>query len=146
MDVHAEGSKAAAARSSAVDEKVNNERAGLLDMKGKHREQSKGEVTGQNTNHEDLNEDAESVYDSDDDESLHCAICLSVIDDRTVIQPCCHGRSQIYRFAPSIHALSMHMLCYRCILLCLHTGLVRAVKALPLMHGQCRIADPQHSE
>jgi hypothetical protein len=34
--------------------------------------------------------DVESIYDSDD-ESLHCAICLSVIDDRTVVQPCCHG-------------------------------------------------------
>lgn len=37
----------------------------------------------------------ESLYDSDD-ESLHCAICLSVIDDRTVVQPCCHGK-QPYR-------------------------------------------------
>ena len=37
-------------------------------------------------------EDAmDAIYDSDEDESLHCAICLSVIDDRTVIQPCNHG-------------------------------------------------------
>ena len=36
----------------------------------------------------------DSLYDSDD-ESLHCAICLSVIDDRTVVQPCCHGKQHI---------------------------------------------------
>lgn len=38
--------------------------------------------------------DDESIYDSDD-ESLHCAICLSVIDDRTVVQPCCHGEYKV---------------------------------------------------
>ena len=32
----------------------------------------------------------EEIYDDDEDESLHCAICLGVIDDRTVVQPCSH--------------------------------------------------------
>lgn len=35
--------------------------------------------------------EAESLYDSDD-ESMHCSICLSIIEDRTVVQPCCHGK------------------------------------------------------
>merc|ERR1712093_155155 len=35
-------------------------------------------------------EEQEEIYDSDEDESLHCAICLSVIDNRTVVQPCMH--------------------------------------------------------
>lgn len=30
------------------------------------------------------------IYDDEEDESLHCAICLGVIDDRTVVQPCSH--------------------------------------------------------
>lgn len=40
---------------------------------------------------EDQEGEEEEIYDSDEDESLHCAICLSVIDNRTVVQPCMHG-------------------------------------------------------
>lgn len=29
--------------------------------------------------------------DDDDDGSMHCSICLSLIDNRTVVQPCGHG-------------------------------------------------------
>jgi hypothetical protein len=39
----------------------------------------------------DVQESPKSCYDSDEDETMHCAICLSVIDDRTVLQPCNHG-------------------------------------------------------
>ena len=38
----------------------------------------------------DVEEDVQKD-DSDEDETMHCAICLSVIDDRTVLQPCNHG-------------------------------------------------------
>ncbi|KAK9898694.1 hypothetical protein P389DRAFT_37252 [Cystobasidium minutum MCA 4210] len=60
--------------------------------KGKSRLLEEQEKDHDARENEDMNaEDSEvSLYESDDDESIHCAICLSVIDDRTIVQPCCH--------------------------------------------------------
>lgn len=62
--------------------------------KGKSRLLEEQEKDHDARENEDMNaEDSEvSLYESDDDESIHCAICLSVIDDRTIVQPCCHGQ------------------------------------------------------
>lgn len=51
----------------------------------------KGKALNMDNGDEMNNNSPKSCYESDDDESMHCAICLSVIDERTVLQPCNHG-------------------------------------------------------
>ena len=53
--------------------------------------------------------------DDEEDESMHCAICLSVIDDRTVCDPCQHGglsKSRLFRSDD----YSVDAYCFMCIL------------------------------
>ena len=45
--------------------------------------------------------------DDEEDESMHCAICLSVIDDRTVCDPCQHGGPCKLRLAPHILTIAL---------------------------------------
>lgn len=71
--------------------------------KGKSRMEEKDCHDDDDEQQEDqqMNAESELEYDTDDDESLHCAICLSVIDDRTVVQPCCHGELRSDASKPS---------------------------------------------
>lgn len=59
------------------------------------RPDAKGKGRAINLDNDEMHSEApqspQSCYESDEDESMHCAICLSVIDDRTVLQPCNHG-------------------------------------------------------
>lgn len=96
LDKLAESSSQAVSRRLSSSNNVNPLRKSNISI---------GNDKGKNRMHDGVeNEDSyaqygsevESLYDSDD-ESLHCAICLSVIDDRTVVQPCCHGRQRRHK-------------------------------------------------
>jgi hypothetical protein len=43
----------------------------------------------------DNDADSLNIEDPDEDTSMHCSICLSIIDNRTVVQPCGHGRYRL---------------------------------------------------
>ena len=53
-------------------------------------------------------EDMQSLPSSEDDESLHCSICLSIIDNRTIAQPCGHGELMIIAIKLKIDLFSNH--------------------------------------
>lgn len=88
----ATGSTAARRRSYAQAFEEEDQSAVDNNPKGKQRELDAGVGENGAAVASAVKDESESELDDEEDESQHCAICLSLIDNQTTVQPCMHGQ------------------------------------------------------